>query len=95
MKMKPALIIASLVFVILVLSVVRISVANRIATSGIELQSIETQVVSLRKENLILQEKLLTVSSFTQIASRAGELGFVPSKANLVISTGIPVAIKQ
>ena len=95
MKNKPALIIASLVFVILVLSVVRISVANRIATSGIELQSIETQVASLRKENLILQEKLLTVSSFTQIASRAGELGFVPSKANLVISTGIPVAIKQ
>lgn len=95
MKIKPALIIASLVFVILVLSVVRISVANRIATSGIELQSIETQVASLRKENLILQEKLLTVSSFTQIASRAGELGFVPSKANLVISTGIPVAIKQ
>lgn len=93
--MKPALIIASLVFVILVLSVVRISVANRIATSGIELQSIEAQVASLRKENLILQEKLLTVSSFTQIASRAGELGFVPSKANLVISTGIPVAIKQ
>lgn len=95
MKIKPALIIASLVFVILVLSVVRISVANRIATSGIELQSIETQVASLRKENLILQEKLLTVSSFTQIASRAGELGFVPSKANLVISSGIPVAIKQ
>ena len=92
---KPALIIAFLVFVILVLTVVRISVANKIATSGVELQSIEDQVASLRKENLILQEKFLTLSSFTQIASKASELGFVPSKANLVISSGIPVAIKQ
>ncbi|MEX2012798.1 MAG: hypothetical protein WD967_00170 [Candidatus Levyibacteriota bacterium] len=90
---KPALIITSLIFAILVLSVVRISVANRISTSGIELQNIEDQVASIKKENLILQEKLLTFSSFTQIASRAGELGFVPSRANLVISTSVPVAL--
>jgi len=89
---KPALIITSLVFVILVLSVVRISVANKIATSGIELQSIEDHVASLRRENLILQEKFLTLSSFTQISSRAGELGYVASRANLVISTSVSVA---
>lgn len=92
---KPALIISVLVFVILVLSVVRVGVSNRITTGGIAVASIEDQVSSYKKENLILQEKLLTISSLTQIASHAAEIGFVPAKANLVISTGIPVAIKQ
>lgn len=92
MKNKPALIITSLLFVILILSVVRISVSNRISTSGIALQNIEDQVGAIKKENLILQEKLLTFSSFTQIASKAGELGFVTGKANFVISSSVPVA---
>lgn len=92
---KPALIVTVLIFAVLVLSVVRVSVANRISTSGIELSQIEEEVALLKKENLILQEELLDVSSFTQIASRAGELGFVASGANLVISTAIPVAVKQ
>ncbi len=89
---KPALILLTLLFIIIFLSVARITVANRISTSGIALASIEDQVSSYKKENLILQEKLLTVSSFTQISSRAGELGFVPDKGNFVISTSIPVA---
>ncbi len=89
---KPALIISTLIFVILVLSVVRISVSNRISVSGIALQNTEENVSLLKKENLILQEKLLTLSSFTKIASNAGELGFAPNKTNFVISTSISVA---
>ncbi len=89
---KPALIIAIQIFVIILLSVVRISVSNRISTSGIAIAGMEDQVASLKKDNLILQEKLLTISSFTQIASKAAEIGFVPNKANFVISRSISVA---
>ena len=89
---KPALILSILIFVIIVLSVVRITVANRISTSGIALQNMEDQVSALRKENLILQEKLLALSSFTQIASKAAEMGFVPKTQNFVITTSVPVA---
>lgn len=92
---KPALIISTLVFVILILFVARISVSNRMSTTGIALAKIEDQVSSYKRENLILQEKFLTISSFTQIASRAGEIGFVPNRANFAIKTSIPVAIKQ
>lgn len=92
---KPALILSALIFAILILSVVRITVANRISTSGIALANMEDQVSSFRKENLILQEKLLAVSSFTQIASKAAEMGFVPKTPNFVITTSIPVAIRQ
>ncbi|MEX2007636.1 MAG: hypothetical protein WD992_02590 [Candidatus Levyibacteriota bacterium] len=89
---KPALILTTLISLVLLLSIVRISVANGISTSGLELKNIEDQVAAIRKENLIIQEKLLTVSSYTQIASKAAELGFVPSKTNLVISSSVPVA---
>lgn len=92
---KPALIITSLIFVILMLVVVRISVSNRISTSGIAVAGIEDQVSAYKRENLILQEKLLTISSFTQISSRAAQFGFVPDKTNFVVSTSLPVAIKQ
>ncbi len=91
---KPALIITSLIFVILVLSIVRISVSNRISTSGIDIANIEDKVSSFKKENLILQEKVLALGSYTEIASKAATLGFVPSKANLVISTATTVAIR-
>ncbi|MBI2195837.1 MAG: hypothetical protein HYU48_02225 [Candidatus Levybacteria bacterium] len=92
---KPALILTTLISLVILLSIARISVANRISTSGLEVKNIEDQVAALRKENLILQEKLLTVSSFTQIASKAAKLGFMPAKANLVIKFGVPVAIRQ
>lgn len=92
---KPALIIGIQIFAILILSVVRVSVSNRISTSGIEVASIETKIDSIKKENLILQEKLLTMSSYTQIASSAAEIGFVPGKTNFAVSGRVPVALKQ
>ena len=92
---KPALIIFIQIFVILTLTVIRVSVTNRISTSGIEVASIEQSIDSIKKENLILQEKLLTLSSYTEIASHAAEVGFVSNKTNFAISSTVPVAIKQ
>lgn len=92
---RPVQIITSLVFLIIALGVVRVTVSNGLSTSGIALSLTEDSVASYKKENLILQEKLLTISSYTQIASKAGELGFVPNKTNLVISTSLPIALKQ
>ena len=91
---KPALIITTLIFAILVLSIVRISVSNRISTSGIAIAGIEDQASTYKKENLVLQEQLLSISSYTEIASKAATIGFAPSKTNLVISSALPVAIR-
>lgn len=92
---KPALIIFIQIFVILTLTVIRVAVTNRISTSGIEMASIEQSMDSIKKENLILQEKLLTLSSYTEIASHAAQIGFVPAKNNFAVSSTVPVAIKQ
>jgi cell division protein FtsL len=92
---RPVQIITTLVFLIIALGVVRVTVSNGLSTSGIAVKSIEDNVSSFKKENLILQEQLLSISSYTEIASKAGELGFVPDKTNLVISTSLPIALKQ
>ncbi len=92
---KPTLLITFSILTILVLAVVRISVANKLSTSGIMLSKIENQLGYYKKENLLLQESLLTYSSFTHIASQAAQLGFVQDKKSYVLNSTLPLAIKQ
>jgi hypothetical protein len=92
---KPALIITTLVLIIVVLSIVKIFVSNRIATSGVVLGRVQEQLLSYKLENTILSEKLYTLSSLTNIASKAYDLGYTDSKTDFVLSNQVPVAIKQ
>jgi hypothetical protein len=92
---KPALIITTLVLTIVVLSVVKIFVSNRIATSGVVLGKVQEELLSYKLENTILSEKLYTLSSLTNIASKAYDLGYTDSKTDYVLSNQVPVAIKQ
>ena len=92
---KPALIITTLMFLVIALVVARVAVSNGLSTSGIAIKTTEDNVSSYKRENLILQEKLLTASSYTQIASKASEIGFLPSKANFVVGSSTTIAIRQ
>ncbi|HSX40239.1 MAG TPA: hypothetical protein VLF68_01360 [Candidatus Saccharimonadales bacterium] len=92
---KPSIIIASLIGIILVLSIAQIVVSTRISTTGIALGSIETQTQALKTENLLLNEKILTLSSLTHIASQAAQIGFTTKTAQIVLSNSQPIAIKQ
>lgn len=92
---KPALLILFSIFIIALLAVVRIGVSNKLSTSGIALKKIEDQLNSYKKENMILQEKLLTYASFTQIASKAAQLGFVQDKKSFILNGSLPLSYKQ
>lgn len=92
---KPALIITILMFLILTLSVIRIFVSNRIATSGVVLGKVTEDLSRYRLENTVLSEKLYTMSSLTNIASKAYDLGYTDSKTDFVLSNQVPVAIRQ
>ena len=89
---RPAIFIAINIAIIVGLSVVQVVVANSISTTGIELSKIQQDIASLKKQNAILHENVLTASSFTQIASRASEMGFEEGKSTLVISEPLPLA---
>jgi hypothetical protein len=92
---KPALIISSLIFLVLVLSVVKIFISNQVATSGVLLGKIQEEADSYKTENILLSEKLYTKSALTSIDRQAENMGYVEQKTDFVLNGQMPVAFKQ
>ena len=92
---KPALFILILVTLVLALSIVRIFISNQIATSGVLLGNIEEQIDTYKTQNILLSEKLYTVSSLTYIENEAEQSGFVEQQSEFVLNGQLPVAYKQ
>lgn len=92
---KPVLIIGILIFVVIILSVVRIFISNKIATSGIALAKLEEQIDFYQFQNILLAEKLYQASSLTNINTQATALGFEQKTSDFVLNSQLPVAFKQ
>lgn len=96
--MKHTVIIFSLLgSIILVLLMVQIGVSNVLSTGGITLSEIQQQTQDLQRENAILKEKVLSMSSLTYVAEKAEKEGFAPDKmaAVVVSNTQSPIALNQ
>lgn len=89
---KPVLFIS---LIIVILSIVQIIVSNNLSTKGVLLGKLEDEIKAYKKENYLIREKLLLASSFTNIASKAGSLGFVDDKSQIVLSPSLVLAVKQ
>jgi len=92
---KPALIIGILIFVVIILSFVRIFISNKIATSGVVLAKLEQQIDYYQFQNTILAEQLYQASSLTNIDMQATALGFEQKTSDFVLNSQLPVAFKQ
>lgn len=92
---KPVAFLTSFIALVIALSLVQVVVASRLTTTGVDLAQVQTKLDSLEKENAVLSEKLLVLSSYNQIASKAGELGFVTKHDEYFLSPQVPVARKQ
>lgn len=92
---KPYFIIIFLIGLIITLSVIKVIVYNRLSTSGVFVGKVEEEINFYKTQNAILSEDLLILSSLTNIASHATELGFVKENSSLVVlKTSRPLAIK-
>ena len=91
---KPVLFTACIVITIITLSIVQISVSNSLSTTGIGLLKIEKQVKQYRKENALLSQRILELSSYTRIASQASEMGFIEEKSQMAVTGPLPIASK-
>jgi cell division protein FtsL len=91
---KPILFIILIIGIIVSLSIIQVSVSNSLATTGIELGKLEEQITAYRKENKLLTEQYLTLSSFQNIASQAADMGFVEAKSQIVLTNPVPIAAK-
>lgn len=92
---RPIIFLSLLMSVIVVLSLVRIGLSNFLATDGIALSNMQTQISSLEKENMVLEQQLYEDQSLTHIASVAASEGFVEEKSQIVLSNTTPLAIRQ
>jgi cell division protein FtsL len=92
---KPVLIIIFLIGLIVVLSVTKAIVYNRLSTLGIYLGKVEQQTNFYKTQNAILLEKVLTESSLTNIIEKAQELGFAKENVLMVVRTSRPLAVKR
>lgn len=92
---KPQLILTFLFIITVALSITRIFVSNTIATSGVVLQDVTQARDSLRLENSLLSQRLYEDSSLTNISEKATKIGYTDKKTDFVLSTSVPVAIKQ
>ena len=91
---KPARIIIFLIGIVIILSVVKVVLYNRLSTSGTFVGKIEEEISSYKTQNAILSEKLLMSSSLTSLSAKAIALGFIRDDSSMVLRT-LPVAIKQ
>ncbi len=92
---RPAILIIISIFIIIVLSIIKTVVANRLSIAGINLEQIQNELSYYKTQNLVLREKLLTASSLTKIASEAALLGFVEGGSQISLTKPLPLAIKQ
>ena len=93
---KSSLIITVLIGLIVVLSVVKAVVHNRLSTEGVFVAELEKKISFYKTQNAILSEDLLTSSSLTNIKDIASELGFInKNQSLLVLKTSRPLAVKQ
>ena len=79
---------------IILLTLTRVVVTNTISTNGIDLANIQDKTNELKKQNALIREEILESSSLFHIASEAAEVGFVPSKTQMVLSSPAPLALK-
>lgn len=92
---RAIIIIGSLLGVVIILSIVQISVSNAFSTDGITLDNIQQKIADIERENMILKEKIYTLSAYTTISADASAEGFVDDKSTLVVGGVQPLAIRQ
>jgi cell division protein FtsL len=93
---KPAHIILFFVGIIVLLSVVKVIAYNGLSISGVFVGKVEDEINFYKTQNAILSEKLLTLSSLTNISERAEKEGFInENRSIMIIEKSKSLAVKQ
>lgn len=93
---RTYLILAFLVTSIVILSVIQISLSNILTTGGIQIETMQQQLVLLQKDNASLKEQMYSLASLTHIAEVASKEGFIADQKTAFVTNNstTPLAIK-
>ncbi len=92
---KPLLLVIFFIITIMILSTVQVGTSSKLSTTGIELEKLQAQINKYKKENMILEEKVLEASALINVSKKAKDLGFVQSKSQIYLSNPLPFALNQ
>lgn len=92
---KPLFIIIFFLSTITSLSIIQVALSNRLSTTGIEFESLQSKIEKYKKENALIEEKVLEASALINIAKEAKVLGFVETKSQIYLSNPLPLASNQ
>ncbi len=90
---KYGFIITVLSIVAILLEVVHLSVANKVAADSLNAGSLTSKIQELEEENSMLSSKILEYTAFEEVASRAATLGFTESKSHISLYEDLPIAM--
>lgn len=93
-KTKTGRLLFLIFFLVLVLSLGKLIVANILATTGGQLGRMESEAVSLKAENQEIEGKLIELSTLSRIASEAEKLGFKKASFVVFLREEVPVALR-
>lgn len=82
-------------FLVVVLAVIQIWAANRLATKGDVVRKYEIEASWLEKENQKMENEIIGLSSLSQIASRSGDLVFKQGVTMIYLPRPVIVAFKE
>jgi cell division protein FtsL len=86
-------IIGFLVMVAITTQIAKIYVSNTAALDSIEAAKLEAEVSKVSESNMELKSKVLALSSYQNVASKAAGLGFVESRDIVSVYDPVKVAI--
>ena len=91
---KPILVLVLLGFIVVGLLIAQITLVNNISTKGIKLVDIQNQINEYKKENELLKVQYLQAAAFTNIATKAKQLGYVNVKSQIDLAAPLPMAMR-
>lgn len=80
---------------LVILAVVQILLANRLATEGDLVRKYEVETAWLKEENQKIENEIINLSSLSNIASRSGDLAFKQKMAVIYLPRPVVVAFKE
>lgn len=81
--------------VLLCLSLVKVLLSARLATSGTNLAQAEVKSQQLIDQNRLLNKEIIEHSSLIKISSEAAKLGLVKNEKVVNLTLEVPVALRE
>lgn len=91
---KPLFLLGFLGMIVIALLLAQITLVNSLSTTGINLVDLQNQIDAYKKQNEILKVAYLQEASYTTIADKAKQLGYVPVKSEIDLAAPMPLALR-